>query len=73
MRKDRKARMLALRRLSLEELRQSYEEIFGEKTTTRNRGYLLKRIAYHIQEGGPVVRRDGGHAEPGVGSQRLQS
>lgn len=42
--------MMALRKLSIEELRARYLDVFGEETRTRNRDYLLKRIAYRLQE-----------------------
>jgi Protein of unknown function (DUF2924) len=39
----------ALRRLSPKELRQRYAEVFGETTATRNKDWLLKRIAWRLQ------------------------
>ncbi len=50
--------MMALRKLSIEELRARYLELFGEETKSRNRDYLLKRIAYRLQE-----RKHGGLTE----------
>lgn len=53
-----------LRRLSTGELREKYAEVFGEPTNTRNRSYLLRKIAAALQGGGdaaepaPVGRRD---------------
>lgn len=40
----------ALRKLSVAELRARYLELFGEETTSRNKDYLFKRIAYRMQE-----------------------
>lgn len=39
-----------VRKLSMEELRARYLELFGEETKTRNKVYLFKRIAYRLQE-----------------------
>lgn len=39
-----------LRNLSVAELRARYLELFGEETTSRNKDYLFKRIAYRLQE-----------------------
>jgi hypothetical protein len=38
-----------LRKLSTGELREKYAEVFGEPTNTRNRGYLLRKIAAELQ------------------------
>ena len=38
-----------LRRLSTGELREKYAEVFGEPTNTRNRSYLLRKIAAELQ------------------------
>ena len=40
----------AVRKLSMEELRARYLELFGEDTKTRNKVYLFKRIAFRMQE-----------------------
>lgn len=40
----------ALRCLSTGELREKYAEVFGEPTSSRNRGYLLRKIAAALQE-----------------------
>ncbi len=42
--------MVALRKLTVEELRARYLALFGEETTIRNKDYLFKRIAYRLQE-----------------------
>ena len=39
----------ALQRLTLPQLRARYAEVFGEAANTRNRGWLLKRVAWRIQ------------------------
>jgi hypothetical protein len=39
----------ALRRMTPQQLRQRYAEVFGEATATRNKGWLLKRIAWRLQ------------------------
>ena len=39
-----------LRTLSVADLRARYLELFGEETTSRNKDYLFKRIAYRLQE-----------------------
>lgn len=40
----------ALRKLSVGELRERYLAVFGEPTTSRNKDFLFKRIAYRLQE-----------------------
>ncbi len=42
--------MVAIRKLSIEELRARYLALFGEETKSRNKDYLFKRIAYRLQE-----------------------
>ena len=45
----------AMRRMSLNELREKYAEVFGEATQSRHKQYLLRRIAWQLQanaEGG---------------------
>src|SRR5262245_13798358 len=45
----------ALQRLTLPQLRARYAEVVGEQANTRNRGWLLKRVAWRLQalaEGG---------------------
>ncbi len=42
--------MIAVRKLSMEELRARYLDLFGEETKCRNKDYLFKRIAYRLQE-----------------------
>lgn len=49
------ARIAALRRMTVDQLRAEYERVFGEATRSRHREYLWKRIAWRIQaeeEGG---------------------
>jgi hypothetical protein len=45
----------ALRCLSTGELREKYAEVFGEPTSSRNRGYLLRKIAAELQGAGEDV------------------
>jgi hypothetical protein len=40
----------ALQRLTVKELRGRYAEVFGEPTNANNRDWLLKRIAWRLQE-----------------------
>ena len=40
----------ALRKLPVAGLRLRWLDLFGEETTSRNKDYLIKRIAYRIQE-----------------------
>lgn len=42
--------MVAVRKLSMEELRARYLELFGEESKSRNKDFLFKRIAYRLQE-----------------------
>jgi hypothetical protein len=49
------ARIAALRRLAVGELREEYLKAFGEETNSRNRDWLFRQIAWQIQalaEGG---------------------
>ncbi len=39
-----------LRGMTVNELRERYEEVFGESTNARNKDWLWKRIAWKIQE-----------------------
>ncbi|MEO6711776.1 MAG: DUF2924 domain-containing protein [Planctomycetota bacterium] len=39
-----------LRALPVADLRARYLELFGEETTSRNKDYIFKRIAYRLQE-----------------------
>ena len=39
----------ALQRLTIGELRRRYAEAFGEQPSTKNRGWLLKRLAWRLQ------------------------
>jgi hypothetical protein len=42
--------IVALRSLTVRELRERYLEEFGEETKSRNRQFLIKRIAFRLQE-----------------------
>jgi hypothetical protein len=44
------SRVIALTKMTLPELRQKWLEIFGEPTTQRHRQYLIKRLAWRLQE-----------------------
>ena len=45
------AEIMALKELSIDGLQKKYEEVFsGKKTTSNNKTYLWRRIAYRIQE-----------------------
>lgn len=44
------AQLVALSSMSVAELREKYEEVFGVPTRTRNRDWLRKKIAWRIQE-----------------------
>ena len=39
----------AVRRLTIGQLREQYAEVFGERTNTCNRTWLIKRIAWRLQ------------------------
>ena len=41
--------LAALRRLSVDDLRQKYAEVFGETTNGRHKQWLIKRIIYRMQ------------------------
>ena len=41
--------LAALRRLAPRELRARYAEVFGEQPSTKNKGWLLKRLAWRLQ------------------------
>jgi hypothetical protein len=48
-----------LRQMTVGELREKYIEVFGEANRSRNRDYLIRRIAWRIQanaEGGITER-----------------
>lgn len=42
--------ILALREVPVSALRERYLAVFGEESTSRNKDYLFKRIAYRMQE-----------------------
>ena len=42
--------LAALNRMSTSELRVQYGQLFDESTTSGNRNWLLKRIAWRLQE-----------------------
>ena len=44
------AQIQELRSMTVNQLRDKYEEVFGEYTGARNKDYLWKRIAWKIQE-----------------------
>jgi len=39
----------ALQRMTVKQLREKYAVVFGEETNARNKGWLIKRIAWRIQ------------------------
>src|SRR5438094_10479760 len=39
----------ALQRLTMQELRVRYAELFGETTSVKNRTWLLRRVAWRLQ------------------------
>jgi hypothetical protein len=41
--------LAALQRMSVSQLREKYAEVFGEATTTGNRTWLIRRVAWRIQ------------------------
>src|SRR5262249_48272472 len=41
--------LAALRRLTPQELRARYAELFGERPSTQNKGWLRKRLAWRLQ------------------------
>src|SRR5215212_3274634 len=41
--------LAALQRMGVAQLREKYAEVFGEATTTGNRTWLVRRIAWRIQ------------------------
>src|SRR6478609_6747604 len=43
-------RIAALSKMSTGELQRAYVEAFGEGTTSRNKVYLYKKVAYRLQE-----------------------
>ena len=50
----------ALERMTTDKLRQRYGEVFGEETHSRNKAWLVKRIAWRLQ-----VQAEGGLSERG--------
>jgi hypothetical protein len=38
-----------LMRMSVTQLRQTYSEVFGEENNSRNKAWLIKRIAWRLQ------------------------
>ena len=50
----------ALARMTTDQLRQKYGEVFGEETNGRNKAWLVKRIAWRLQ-----VQAEGGLSERG--------
>src|SRR5438045_3532394 len=49
-RKNPGAEIEALRKLTTAQLKARYRKVFGEATTSNNKPYLVKRIAYRLQE-----------------------
>ena len=43
------AQVVALTKLSVPELRQKWQDVFGEPTTQQHRQYLIRRIAWRLQ------------------------
>jgi hypothetical protein len=41
--------LAALRRMTPQQLRARYAEVFGERPSTKNKGWLLKRLAWRLQ------------------------
>jgi hypothetical protein len=46
---DLSKELAALPKLMVKELRQKYQEVFGEPTSAANKDWLIKRIAWRIQ------------------------
>jgi hypothetical protein len=44
------AQLAALREMTVGGLREAHREVFGEPTRSRNKDYLIKKIAWRIQE-----------------------
>lgn len=44
------ARVNALQGMSIPELKQKYRELYGKENSVANKGYLVKKIAWRIQE-----------------------
>ena len=42
--------LIALRDMTVAQLRERYREVFGEPTRSRNKDYLYKKVAWRIQE-----------------------
>ena len=43
-------RIHALRQMTVAELRVEWERLYGEPTSSRNRDYLFRRLAWRVQE-----------------------
>lgn len=54
--------LASLERMAVSELLRRYEEVFGEPVRSRNRAYLVRRIAWRLQA----------NAEGGLSKQALQ-
>ena len=52
----------AMERMTIDELRDKYAEVFGEATRSRHKQYLIKRIAWRMQA----------NAEGGLSERALQ-
>jgi hypothetical protein len=44
------AQVLALQSMTVPQLREQWKEVFGEATTQRHRVYMIKRLAWKLQE-----------------------
>ena len=67
--RTKRAELTSARTASME-AQERYAETFGEKITTRNKGYLLKHLAYHMQEQERASQRDESPREPRLGHLR---
>ena len=56
--------ILALRELPVSALRERYLAVFGEESTSRNKDYLFKRIAYRMQSSATAGSRRGRRPAP---------
>ena len=65
-----------LQRLTIAQLRQRFAELFGEATQASNRAWLVKRIAWRMQELCPGLPQStpAGHViDPGLALQTDQT
>lgn len=59
------AQVVALNQMTVAQLRERWQEVFGEATTQRHKQYLIKRIAWELQ------RRESGQELSPEAKQRL--